>query len=733
MLLYVIIYYSTISVITNSSRIIIVYKILSTAKIMSAIASRRYPNTEFTRSQKLKAAVGLKSEGVDVVHQAQHDEQAQQGHDHQHHGDCDHCHKKCKHEKSEKCDPCDVLTPICVPSPHAVVYCGEDNVITKNDFKKDGVNGIIINKPGCYRLGGNIKFRPTARATTAITIAASGVIFDFGKYSIKQCNDMCDIYGIAITRCVSRVKITGEQGISKITNFTAAGVRVLGNTEHITIENIIVTQDEVVALRNADIPKSALEIIDTRVTYGLVIGEGDTGALVFKGTNQRNYVRDLTIKNIVAEKCVIGCQIVFTRVALLEDNLFTLNTYYGLLCGPFWFVPSLEDSTVQAFPVVENIIGRRLRGDRNNGPFEELSNPADTFSFDFLSGLAFYEAKDCYVEDCSASDNTSPTYLIAFDHDGSDGMVHVNHKTNGNVSTGSDAYGFHMSGSIPLSAGIPFGLYRPLQKNFNATIRGVVSCHNSSPTTSLGISFYYCDSISVEACTAQGQRSIGGKAHGFEVGGTIGITGGDSVTITFKDCVSQGNGDDKSLSSVGFRIRSADARVVIDNCIANGNNGGTKRAAGVFIDAPNGNLFKGTFGVDRVVVSNSVINANGTEEVDLSGGIVIYRNTEKDDLPISHILIDHNIISHNFGDGIRSDGDIYRLVIKKNEIINNSNYGVILLNEGPINTILLKNIAVTNEAGNYSGVAESAILFVVYPQLGGGECQGLRNWSVADQ
>lgn len=290
-----------------------------------------------------------------------------------------------------------------------------------------------------------------------------------------------------------------------------------------------------------------------------------------------------------------------------------------------------------------------------------------------------------------------------------------------------------MSGSIPLSAGIPFGLFRPLQKNFNATIRGVVASHNESPTAALGISFYYCDGISVESCAAQGQRSVGGEAHGFEVGGTVGITGGDSVNITFKDCVAQGNGGDQSLSSVGFRIRSPDARIVIDNCIANGNNGGTQRAAGVLIDAPNGNRFKGTFGVDRMVVSNSNIHANGTENVDLSGGIVVYRNTETDDdLPISYILIDHNIISHNFGDGIRRDADVNRFVIKKNEIIDNTRVGVNLLQDNAVNTILLKNIAVTNAEGNYFGVPDEAIITVVYPQLGE-ECGGLRNWSVNEQ
>ena len=710
---------------------------------MSAIETRRYPNNEFTRAQKLRAAVGLDDEinnageYINRAYEAQNalNIKAQAQADNSARGGCEQCHKKCKHERSEKCDPCDSLTPICVPSPHAVVYCGEDNIITKHDFKKDAVNGLIINKPGYYCLGGNIKFNPTVRATTAITIAASGVVFDFNKYSIKQCNDMCDIYGVAIARCVSRVKITGEQGVSKITNFTATGIRVLGNTQHITVENVITTHDKAVGLRNVDIPKSANDIIDTRITCGIVVGEGNTAGLIFKGTDQRNLVEDFTLKNVVCEKSVIGCHIVFTKVALLEDSLFTLNSYYGLLCGPNWFVPSLIDSTVQCFPVVQNIVARRLRGDFNNGPFEELTNPAETFNYDFLSGLAFYNALDCLVEDSTANDNLSPTHLIAIDHDGSQGMFWNGAQASNNKSTGFDAFGFHMRGSLPFRSGLPYGLYRPLDKNSSATIRNVVAANNSSPIKSVGISFCCSDSVSVENCTAQGQKSDGGQAHGFEVAGTIGtigIIGSDSNNINFKNCVAQGNGNIKAVSTVGFYIGTNDARVVIDNCVANGNCNGTNISAGILVNAPNGLLFKGTFGVSRLVISNSTIHANGTESVNLSGGIVVYNNQKADDLPIDYLLIDQNIISHNFGDGIRSDGNIERFVIKRNEIIDNTDVGINLLTTGSTNTIVIKNIAVTNDGGNYVGVSNEAIIFVVYPQLGV-ECDNLRNWSVVTQ
>ena len=195
--------------------------------------------------------------------------------------------------------PC---TPIQVPSQCAVPLegkkhknCDGSTIITECDFRDKGRNGIIIDKPGKYRLGETITFRPTKPNVQSITITASNVVLDLDVYTLQQDlqKPQTGVYGIAIARDVHNVKITGSRDIAQIRDFTLAGIRVLGRTDAITLENVTVTQTIAPVLTNDLLPADCADIGCALITGGIYVGEGEPTGLAFFGTDKNNHVTNL--------------------------------------------------------------------------------------------------------------------------------------------------------------------------------------------------------------------------------------------------------------------------------------------------------------------------------------------------------------------------------------------------------------------------------------------------------
>lgn len=596
-------------------------------------------------------------------------------------------------------------------------------------------NGIILTEPGYYVLCSDIDYTPTIPGTSAITIAASGIVVDLASYTLRQTNMMGNTYGIAVARDVSNFKITAHEQRGRIIDFTLAGIRVFGRTESYVIENIITTQNTRRSLRNIDIPVNCLDILTLTFPVGIIIGEGDTGYIAFAKTDRRNTSNKFIIRNVVTEKTVIGLHIVFATRFVLEDNLYTECSYYGKLIGPSWLVTETSDPrSPVVFPVASDYIVRNCRADANEGPFEELSNPGETFNFDFLSGMGYYETQNGRIYNSSSSNNKSITTLLAANHDGSRGMYWENCTITNNLSTNSVCDGFHFSGSIPFTIRRCLGVSIPLQRNYNNHIKNIISTGNRGKTQATNFTFAYCEFLNVDNCVSQGAQSNGGIAYGFYIVGSGGIQGGDNNNIILKNCITQGNGNVTAIGGAGIAIDTPSASIVIENTVINGNgisSGTNSIAAGIFIRARRGALVVDltTLGVDKVIMRNNTITNNGSLRATLSGGIVVLRNelARRPDLAIKNLNIIDSVIAYNIGDGIRIDGNITGVVIKNNQLDQNTGVGVnIVNNTNPI--FVAKNIAYGNTLGNYSNNLASTVIEGTTTSLP--DTVGLKNVSI---
>ena len=99
--------------------------------------------------------------------------------DQEHHrGACVDCRKKGE-----------LTTTLCcreIPVPNPRGHCLKGYTIDRCSFEKEGVNGIILSKPGTYKVTENLYYEPTKKRTTAITITACNVILELGTHTLKQ-------------------------------------------------------------------------------------------------------------------------------------------------------------------------------------------------------------------------------------------------------------------------------------------------------------------------------------------------------------------------------------------------------------------------------------------------------------------------------------------------------------------------------------------------------------------
>jgi hypothetical protein len=637
-----------------------------------------------------------------------------------------------------------------VPSSHAVSFhkrkhgrCKKNRVnwITQHDFRGKGKNGIIIDQPGEYRLKENISFKPTRPNVQAITITASNVVLDLDIFTLSQnlTNSKTGIYGIAIARDVQNVKITGSKGVAQILDFTLAGIRVLGRTDHITLENVIVTQTTPTLLTNDVIPQSCADLNCALITGGIYVGEGEPVGLAFKGTNKNNHVTNLVINHVNAERCMFGSQIVMTFGIQIDNSSFIENTSNGLLLG--FFLPIAGDlPNTFEFPVAADGTIRHCHFDRNVGDTAGIVNPTEgnvAFLFQLMGAIVLNEVQNFTIENCSVDDNAGTAALLACDHDGAHNINWKNCTFNRNQSL-MTCHGFHFSGSIPFLAGECVGIgEQTLQQDIDVVVENCTAENNQSSTEdAVGFLLSFVNGARVADCNASGNFALSiedvasSASSGFDVLGEL--PGGNSNAITFLRCTAEGNGNNGfQATAAGFTVHSATSNIIFRDCVAvaNGNTSGTvlNTGAGFFINAPTMDVNAIT---QNVTIDHCIANSNGfLDQLGPSGGIVIEATLIGLFIPtVNNVLIQNCTLAYN-QNGLIVPFDITGLVVKHNEADQNTLVGFDVTNViSP--SFVTKNVAYSNFVENYAGVPPENIVTATVANLPDGTAVGFKNLSV---
>ena len=585
------------------------------------------------------------------------------------------------------------------------------NYITPCNFKHG--NGIILSKPGVYKLSKDIRYKPSTIGTTAISIVGSNITLDLDVYTLSQKNTVKNTYGIAICRDAKCIKITGNKGISKVLDFSMVGIRVLGRTDTITIENIIVTQTEIRSLDNSEIVPSCKDFICQTWNYGILVGEGDNTGLPMKGTDKANLVTNLLLEDVTTSRSITGTQIVMTYQITINSCNFIENTIYGLLSGPLGIVPGDELGTA-FFPTTKSLVARNCRFDNNVGFNADLVGPPDLEEwFDLLAGVVLYFGEGYVMENCTVNDNFSDSFMLAVDHDRAYNVVWKGCTVARNRCDGFvDA--FHASGSINQDLQeCQNGLEVPLEPDLNLTIEDcsffdTYSKHDSAKNVAL----LYVQGVTVKNCYSSGAKGYD-DSIGFRVSGDP--NGGISSGIVFENCVASNNGaDTDGRVHAGFSVNNVTDRLTFRNCTASGNGLFPATYSAGFLVEPFafGSLPPVT---NRIIFENCVANGNGSESSDFSGGFAVLTVSNSDFVLVSKILIKDSTSSYNDGDGIFVGVGVESLSLKNNTLVENSRYGI------DMSAVSTKSFVAENDAfnngsppfllsGNYVGVPAANIV-----------------------
>ena len=582
-------------------------------------------------------------------------------------------------------------------------------LITQCHFEKKGTNGIILNKPGIYRLAEDIVFHPTKEGTQAIAITSEDVTLDLGPFKLSQGNSVENVYGVAVCRDVSCVKITGVDKEAKIIDFTLVGIRVLGRTDTITVENVTVAQSTPVQLINNELPESCTDLICFGLNAGIVVGEGDSIGLFMKGTSKENTVKNITLRNVTQRGSVLGCQIVMAFHVEVLDSYFTENTWVGLVGGITGFIPG--DFFGIEFPVASDGLIRNCHIDSNVGDNGGLDR-ADEFFSGFSCALALNEVRGFTIENSTFNDNANTAAQVAADHDGCHDLRWKNCEFFRNRSTSFLSDGLHFSGSIPrfnaFCAGVSEDI--PTFQCVNISIDNCVSADNGGGGQAIGFVFIFVNGACVTNCCAEAQSGTFNTA-GFAVLGILDDFG-RSENVTFDNCIATRNGNDEGSAggAAGFAIRKTASNVILRNCTANANGNAEaldRYAAGFLImpfispPRPGGPTF-------NIMLDNCIANSNGND-IENAGGIVV--RLLENEPPISNVSVQNTSCAYNAGFGMVFD-DVPGIVINNCNVYQNNDTGIDV--SAVTSAVLaMKNVAYANGAGgvsNYAGIPGANIV-----------------------
>lgn len=623
--------------------------------------------------------------------------------------------------------PC---APIEIPSSASIAFkrkckkmCGDYFLITERDLRDEGENGLNINKSGKYRLAENIVFRPTQPNVQAITITASNVVLDLSVFTLSQDlgdNVQSGIIGIAIARDVNNVVITGKAGVAKILDFNLAGIRLLGRTQQITIENVTITQTAARVLHElVPAPQSCEDVQCMAIQFGIAIGEGDIEGLIYAGTDKNNIVRNLIIDNVTCLKTMFACKMVMTFEFRVTNCSFNENTSAGLFIGPRFPIASDLPNTL-LYPVVSDGYIANCHFDRNFRDAPGYVVPSTISPFNGLNAIELSACTNIILEDCTTNNNTNRQILLAVDHDGASNIIWRRHTSSGNRSLASNCDGFHLSGSFALSFGCCSGLTgQTLQQDVNILLEKVVSTNNGAGRSN-GFNLVYVVNARIEDCDSTGNFSTDSTdpvgANGFSIVGEF--PGGTIDQLTFLRCTAQGNGSkDVGILGSGFRVRSSVSNLIFKSCIANGNgiNSVNATASGFRID-PN---FFGQTPNKNILFEKCIAIGNGLEgqNPERNGGFLFVT----DIVYPPNIFPYHNITVQNCKSNFNINGlkafttsgtqiiELVGLVVMNSTFNQNFNYGIDIASVQS-QKLIAGNIAYNNGLANYNGVPPGTII-----------------------
>ena len=601
---------------------------------------------------------------------------------------------KCQHKHKKKC------------------YSKCTYKIRQSSFKCHP-NGIVLDKPGNYKLCEDIVFRPTVEGSAAITIRSPKVCIDLGKFTLSQGNNVGQINGILVDRDTSLVTVTGEKNKAKVLDFSSTGIRVLGRTDQIVIENVTVTRTEIAQAVNEDFPEvwpTDETLYEIYLPMGVVVGEGDIMFKQFEGTDKENKVTNIKLDCITCERLFIGAYLIFATGVTVTNSLFTQNTWIGLHSGYNGLIRESPDGPIIRSVIFDGVI-RNCRFDGNVADNFDLPRPknqdgVNTFFFDFLAGVSLQGTANFTVEDCTVNSNSQTGFILTAVHNGCENTVWRNCEISDNQSKFWNCDGFHMSGSVGTFISLHAGSEDivPLVQCINTTVVNCNALGNTSGGGSRGVrgfGFLYTDGAVVSNCHASGTNSPNGST-GFYLSGNP--FGGQSRDVTFENCVASSNGTllEASGTQSGFHFNNTIENVIVKNCVANGNGKVESQiSTGLLIKSDPVSIIR------KITVQDCNFSDNGHSSSELSGGIIVDR---PEGFPLmDKVLIQDNTLTYNEGVGVGVYGDVQKVVIKNNEADNNTGVGFDVESvPGPV--LVAKNIAYDNEAGNYAGVDAAVII-----------------------
>jgi hypothetical protein len=97
-----------------------------------------------------------------------------------------------------------------------------------------------------------------------------------------------------------------------------------------------------------------------------------------------------------------------------------------MVFGHVWLI--LNKHNKQKFPTAKNILVENSRFDGNVGAVSggRMSNPANTYFFEFLSAIAHNGVKNTVIKNSTVKNNRFTYRITAANHDGSDGVTWEN-------------------------------------------------------------------------------------------------------------------------------------------------------------------------------------------------------------------------------------------------------------------------------------------------------------------
>lgn len=579
-------------------------------------------------------------------------------------------------------------------------------------------DGITLTEPGTYVVTQNLKFNPCHKGSTAIAIKGEGITLDFKNFTLKQTNTVENCYLVAVCRGSRCVKVTGKKGLAKLVDASLVGIRVLGDTDQIILENIIVTRTEKCYLNNSFLPENWRDMQCATVKAGIAVGEGDTEFVYMKGTSSENLVTNITIDNVESLRSHIGMQLIYTNNGTVTNSSFNENTFKGAFVGTIWVIPT----DVPGVPATDLCVG--ITFDKCHFDFNELliadttyplKDDGESVGYNLGEVYTNNECRSVTVLNSTFNNNYCDTRAIFVDHDGAADSVWKNCEILNNFALGPSE-GLHFSGSIPNSYGGAFDQEYPYVLDQVGLVENVVvQSIVSKDGFAFGFAFLGCHKFVVKDCVSSSILG-GGLGAAFTPRGTGGyfIAADEAIipNLTNKDvtlcrCVSNGNefpnfsklDINELYSSHGISIIGDNKNIIIDNCKVNNNFGSTSiqtvvpASAGIVV----GPLVAAP---KNVLIKDSVVNGCGTDEdLPAKGGIYLLDGAS------DSIIIQDNTVTNNSGVGIRVGEGNTRVVVKRNEADNNTSTGFEILSDA----LVAANVAIGNNV-NYSGVDPANIV-----------------------